>query len=344
MAAPRTLLGALRDTLRAKHYSPRTQEAYEAWVRRYVRFHGRRHPRELDVLALRDFLTHLARDAKVSASTQNQALAAIRFLYAEVLETPLPAPTDHLVAKRPRRLPTVLGPEEVTRVLDAMRGVPRLMARLLYGSGLRLMECCTLRVKDVDLSRGEITVRGGKGDADRRTMLPESLTRDLARHLAEVRRQHEADCAGGAGHVALPDALRRKLGPDASRRWEWQWLFPATRHYVDPETRERRRHHLHESVLQSAVLHAAREAGLTQRVTCHTFRHSFATHLLESGYDIRTVQELLGHRDVSTTMLYTHVLNRGGLGVRSPLDTAGRSPGRSAGRAAGAGRGRRRDR
>ena len=327
-----TLIEVLRDRLRALHYSPRTAEVYIAWVRRYVRFHDRRHPRDLGVVALRDFLTHLARDRKVSASTQNQALAAIRFLYEHVLEAPLAAPTDHLVAKRSRRLPTVLSVHDVGRLLGTMHGVPRLMAHLLYGSGLRLMECCTLRVKDVDLVRGEVTVRHGKGGTDRRTMLPEVLVGELRAHLARVRSQHERDVARGAGYVALPDALSRKLGPQAGRRWEFQWLFPATREYVDPMTRERRRHHLHESVLQSAVVQAARVAGITQRVTCHTFRHSFATHLLEAGYDIRTVQELLGHRDVSTTMIYTHVLNRGGLGVRSPLDGLGTGSERGGGR------------
>ncbi|MBK7908284.1 MAG: integron integrase [Gemmatimonadetes bacterium] len=320
MAQGPTLLAVLRDRLRTRHYSPRTAESYEGWVRRYVRFHGRRHPREMDVKELRDFLTHLARDLKVSASTQNQALAAIRFLYEVVLERPMAAPTDHLVAKRPTRLPTVLSAEDVDRVLGAMRGTPRLMAQLLYGSGLRVMECCTLRVKDLDPGRGELTVRRGKGGTDRRTMLPEGVLVGLREHLKEMREQHALDVARGAGYVALPGALRAKLGPESGRRWEWQWLFPATREYLDPESGERRRHHLHETVVQQSVTAAAREVGLSQRVTCHTLRHSFATHLLEAGYDIRTIQELLGHRDVSTTMIYTHVLNRGGLGVRSPLD------------------------
>lgn len=320
MADRPTLLGVLRDRLRSKHYSLRTAQAYELWTRRYIRFHGGRHPRSLDVLELRDFLTHLATDLHVAASTQNQALAAIRFLYEEVLERPLSAPTDHLVAKRRVRLPTVLSADDVGRVIATMRGTPQLMAHLLYGSGLRVMECCTLRVKDVDLDRREVLVRRGKGGVDRRTMLPESLVPGLSNHLRAARQRHARDVARGAGYVALPDALRTKFGPDAGRRWEWQWLFAATREYRDPETGERRRHHLHESVLQSAVVAAARAAGLNQRVTCHTFRHSFATHLIEAGYDIRTVQELLGHRDVSTTMIYTHVLNRGGLGVRSPLD------------------------
>lgn len=315
-----TLLSVLRDRLQTRRYSPRTIEAYERWVRRYIRFHRRRHPREMDVRELREFLTHLARDRRVSASTQNQALAAIKFLYDEVLERSIESPTDHLQAKRPRRLPVVLSAADVERVIDCLEGAPQLMARLLYGSGLRLMECCTLRVKDLDFGRGELTVRHGKGGTDRRTMLPEAVMPVLREHLREVRAQHELDLQRGAGFVVLPDALRTKLGPETARSWPWQWVFPATREYQDPTTGERRRHHLHESVVQSAVTAAARLAGLDQRVTCHTFRHSFATHLLESGYDIRTVQELLGHRDVSTTMIYTHVLNRGGLGVRSPLD------------------------
>lgn len=330
MSAARTLLETLRDRLVAKHYSPRTAQAYEGWVRRFIRFHGRRHPREMDLVELREFLTHLARDLNVSASTQNQALAAIRFLYEDVLSTPMSSPTDHLLAKRPKRLPTVLSAVDVARVIDQMRGTKQLMARLLYGSGLRVMECCTLRVKDLDLERGELTIRHGKGGHDRRTMVPEALVSELRNHLREIRARHTRDLKRGAGFVALPDALAVKLGPNSGQRWEWQWLFPATREYHDPDTGERRRHHLHESVLQAGVIAAARAAGLDQRVTCHTFRHSFATHLLEAGYDIRTVQELLGHRDVSTTMIYTHVLNRGGLGVRSPLD--GLSPSRRRGR------------
>ena len=320
MPSPPTLLQVLRDRLTAKHYSPRTLEVYEQWVRRFIRYHRRRHPREMDVAELRDFLTYLARDRKVSASTQNQALAAIRFLYEVVLERPMAAPTDHLIAKRPLRLPNVLSTDDVRRVIERMPGVSQLMARVLYGSGLRVMECCTLRVKDLDLDRGELTVRDGKGGRDRRTMIPESLLAEIRSHLRSRKVQHDRDVKRGAGYVALPDALRAKFGPESGRRWEWQWLFAATREYRDPGTGERRRHHLHETVLQSAVVAASGAAGLSQRVTCHTFRHSFATHLLEAGYDIRTVQELLGHRDVSTTMIYTHVLNRGGLGVRSPLD------------------------
>ena len=320
MPASRTILSVLRDRILAKHYSRRTEEAYAHWVRRFVRFHGRRHPRELGATHVRDFLTHLARDRQVSASTQNQALAALLFLYRDVLEMAMAAPLDHLHAKRPHRLPVVLSRDEVARVLEAMRDTPRLMASLLYGSGLRLLECCQLRVKDVDLARGEVVVREGKGRKDRVTMLPERLADRLRAHLAAVERMHVAEVARGGGYVVLPGALRAKLGNLAARSWPWQWVFPASRAYRDRVTGALHRHHLHESVLQREVSSAARVAQLNKRVTCHTFRHSFATHLLESGYDIRTVQELLGHKDVRTTMIYTHVLNRGGLGVRSPLD------------------------
>jgi integron integrase len=269
---------------------------------------------------VRDYLTHLARDRHVSASTQNQALAALLFLYRNVLDMPLTIPGDHLQAKRPIRLPVVLTPEEVVQVLEAIDGVSGLVARLLYGAGLRLLEGCSLRVKDLDLARREVLVRSGKGQKDRRTVLPGSLVVPLTEHLKTVRLRHEGDLRSGGGFVALPEALRRKLGDAAARSWPWQWVFPASRPYCDDRTGEWRRHHLHETVLQRAVPEAARAAGLSKRVMCHTFRHSFATHLLERGYDIRTVQELLGHRDVRTTMIYTHVLNRGGLGVRSPLD------------------------
>ena len=265
------------------------------------------------------YLTHLATVRRVSASTQNQALSALLFLYRAVLGRDLDWLDDVVRAKRPRRLPVVLAGREVRRLLDAMEGVPRLMASVIYGSGLRLMECATLRVKDVDLDRQEIRLRDGKGQRDRVTMLPASLVPQLREHLASGRAVHARLVAAGRGHVALPDALARKY-PNASREWKWQWVFPATRSYRDPETAQLRRHHLHETVLQRAVKVAAAKAALTKRVTCHTLRHSFATHLLEAGYDIRTIQELLGHRSVATTMIYTHVLNKGGRGVRSPLD------------------------
>ncbi len=331
MKHARTLLSVLRERILAKHYSKRTLEAYSHWVRRFVRFHGRRHPRELGPPAVRDFLTHLARDDGVSASTQNQALAALLFLYREVLDLPMAASLDHLHAKRPQRLPVVLTRAEVDDALAQLTGTPQLMAGLLYGSGLRLMECCQLRVKDLDLTRRELVVREGKGQKDRITMVPQQLVRPLESHLAGTRGQHERDVRAGAGFVELPDALRRKLGASAARHWAWQWVFPATRTYRDDVSREVRRHHLHESVLQRAVTVAARSARVSKRVTCHTFRHSFATHLMESGYDLRTIQQLLGHKDIRTTMIYTHVLNRGGLGVRSPLDQLPGRPDQSAG-------------
>jgi integron integrase len=265
------------------------------------------------------FLSNLAVDRGVSASTQNQALSAILFLYEHVLGMELEWLEGVVRAKAPPRLPVVLTRAEVRAILNALEGMPRLVGTLLYGSGLRLLECLRLRVKDLDFGRGEIVVRGGKGDRDRRTMLPTGVRAALTEHLRRVRAQHEADLAGGAGWVELPGALARKY-PSAGREWPWQWVFPATRFYRDPVTGQRRRHHLHETVMQRAMRIATLRAGTTKPATCHSFRHSFATHLLEDGYDIRTVQELLGHRDVSTTMIYTHVLNRGGRGVLSPAD------------------------
>jgi integron integrase len=315
-----TLLSVLRDRIRARHYSERTAQAYASWVRRYVKYYRGRHPRDLGEREVREFLTHLARDGQVSASTQNQALAALLFLYRDVLEIPTAASIGHLHAKRPHRLPEVLTRDEVDAVLREMTGTPRLMALLLYGSGMRLMECCMLRVKDIAFARGELLIRGGKGQRDRVTMLPERAQAPLRAHLERVRRQHERDVAAGAGYVWLPNDLRNKLGAPAARSWPWQWVFPATRTYKDEATGERRRHWLDKSVLQRQVTAAGRVARIGKRVGCHVFRHSFATHVLAAGYDIRTVQELLGHRDVRTTMIYTHVLNRGGLGVRSPLD------------------------
>jgi integron integrase len=316
--APR-LLDALADAIRVRRYSPRTHAAYRAWVVAYVRFHGRVHPRELGQAHVTEFLTHLASTRRVAASTQAQARAALLFLYAHVLGTPVGWLDGVVQAKRPARLPVVLSPEQVTAVLGELRGTARLVVHLLYGSGIRLMEACTLRVKDVSLADRTIRVRGGKGDRDRVTMLPEALCRPIEVHLDRVRRLHVRDVLRGGGYVVLPGAYSRKA-PGAATDWRWQWLFPATREYRDPATGRRHRHHLHESLIQRAVLAAGRAAGLSQRVTPHVFRHSFATHLLDAGYDIRTIQELLGHRDVSTTMIYTHVLNRGGRGVRSPLD------------------------
>jgi integron integrase len=316
---PKKLLDQVREAIRVKHYSIRTEEAYVNWIKRYIFFHHKRHPREMGVAEIEAFLTHLAVDQHVAASTQNQALHALLFLYREVLKIDLERPVDAVRAKRPKRLPTVLTKAEVRQVLESMSGTHQLMAKLLYGSGLRLMECLRLRVKDLDFAQRQIIVRNGKGHKDRVTMLPESLIPDLQRHLHHVKLIHEEDLAKGYGSVYLPDALERKY-PNANREWLWQYVFPATQLSKDPRSGEMRRHHLHESSLQKAVRQAARLAGIPKRVTCHTFRHSFATHLLEDGYDIRTVQELLGHEDVKTTMIYTHVLNRGGLAVRSPLD------------------------
>lgn len=320
--APPRLLARVRAAIRVRHYSPRTEEAYVWWIRRFVHFAGDRHPSVLGAGEVERFLTDLAVRHDVSAATQAQALSALLFLYRDVLETPLPELAGVTRAKRPKRLPTVLSRDDVHRVLGALASLAapyHLVVLLLYGAGLRLLEALQLRVKDVDPGRGELLVRGGKGAKDRVTVFP-AIARDaFAAHLARVHAQHLRDLRDGGGRVALPGALDRKL-TTAGAAWSWQWVFPATSRYVDPATGERRRHHLHETAVQRAVRDAALRAGLAQRVTCHTFRHSFATHLLEAGADIRTVQELLGHADVRTTMIYTHVLNRGGLGVVSPAD------------------------
>ena len=313
------LLDRVRDAIRARHYSRRTEKAYVGWVRRFVLFHGKRHPSEMGQAEVSAFLSHLAVQGGVSASTQNQALSALLFLYRDVLGNDIGWLDDVVRAKRPERVPTVLSREEVAAVLGHLRGPEALIAALLYGAGLRLLEGCRLRVKDVDLARGEIVVRDGKGARDRVTMLPRRIVPELAAQLERVRRQHTDDLAQGRGSVEMPDALERKY-PRAAFELAWQWVFPATRHYRDPASGLERRHHLHESVVQKAVRAAVQHAGIARRASCHTLRHSFATHLLEAGYDIRTIQELLGHQDVSTTMIYTHVLNRGGRGVRSPLD------------------------
>ena len=320
------LLDQVRDAIRTRHYSYRTEEAYVAWIRRFILFHDKRHPAEMGPPEITQFLTALAVERHVSASTQNQALAAVLFLYQQVLGCAPGWLGDIVRAKRPERLPVVLTRPEVQALLAALDGVAWIMAVLLYGSGLRLMECLRLRVKDVEFDRHEILVREGKGNKDRVTMLSAAVVPKLRVHLEGVRRLHAADLAAGFGRVLLPDALARKY-PNADREWRWQWVFPATTISADPRGGERRRHHQHETVPQRAIREARRHAGITKPVGPHTLRHCFATHLLEAGYDIRTVQELLGHRDVKTTMIYTHVLNRGGRGVPSPADgLLGRDP------------------
>jgi integron integrase len=309
----------LRAACRTRHLSSRTEEAYCHWTRRFIAEHLMRHPATLGPADVAAFLTTLATRDHVSASTQNQALCALLFLYAHVIRQPLGTLPVVTRVRTPPRLPVVLTRGEVRQLLGRLEGVPRLVAALLYGSGLRLLEGLSLRVKDLDLERLEITVRQGKGRKDRKTMLPASMATDLCSHLHTVKRQHEADLAAGLGRVVLPDALDVKY-PNAGHSWPWQFVLPAARICRDARWGPPSRFHLHESVIQRAVADASRTAGLPKRVSCHTLRHSFATHLLEDGYDIRTVQELLGHADVTTTMIYTHVLNRGGLGVRSPAD------------------------
>jgi integron integrase len=313
------LLPRVRATCRLRQLSRRTEQAYLSWIRRFVRFHRLRHPVDMGEAEVLAFLTHLAERGRVAHSTQMQALSALVFLYRDVLRRPL-GPIRGLVrASGPRRMPAVLTAAEVSRVMARLEDDPRLIAMLLYGAGLRLTEALTLRVKDLDLARGEIRLRRGKGAKDRVTVLPERLCAPLAAHLERVREQYRRDLAAGGGRVELPGALERKA-PAWAASWAWQWVFPAHRQYRDRVTGEPRRHHLDPTVVQRALAEAVRMSGIGKRATCHTLRHSFATHLLESGYDIRTVQELLGHSDVSTTMIYTHVLNRGGLGVRSPVD------------------------
>lgn len=319
MAHPPKLLDLVRAALRRKHYSLRTETTYIGWIKRYIRFHRMIHPRDLGPAAIESFLTHLAVDQKVAASTQNQALSALLFLYRDVLAIELDLRIDAVRAKKPTRLPAVLSSEEVQAVLRCLSGTHALMAQILYGSGLRLMECVRLRVKDLDFVHRQIVVREGKGMVDRITMLPDRLFGPLKDHLQGVQRLHWEDLSRGLGAVYLPFALERKY-PQANREWGWQYVFPSDRLSYDPRTGIRRRHHISESGLQKAVRQAGRTAGVVKPVSCHTFRHSCATHLLLHGYDIRTVQELLGHKDLETTMVYTHVLNRGGRAVRSPLD------------------------
>jgi len=316
---PPKLLDQVRDRLRVKHYSIRTETQYLQWIKRFILFHDKRHPREMGAVEVEAFLTHLAVAGRVAAATQNQALSALLFLYREVLNIDLPWLDKVVRAKQPQRLPVVLTRQEVTAILDRMTGVHGLMARLLYGTGMRLMECVRLRVKDVDFERAEIVVSDGKGAKDRITMLPQALIGPLQDHLRWRRQLFEDDKAKGRAAVYLPDALGKKY-PTAAVDWPWQYIFPSGSYSIDPRSGEERRHHIDEKLLQRAVKKAVQASGVAKLATPHTFRHSFATHLLQSGYDIRTVQELLGHADVATTMIYTHVLNKGGRGVTSPLD------------------------
>lgn len=317
--APSKLLDDVRTKARLLHLSYRTEETYLSTVRRFILFHGKRHPREMGTEEIRAYLAHLALEERVAASTQNVALHALLFLYREVLGIELPEVGELERARGPTKVPVVFTREEARAVLARLRGTHWMMASLLYGSGLRLMECVRMRVKDLDFDYRQLTVVDGKGAKDRRTVLPGSLIAPLREHLREVQRLHEGDLAAGYGAVLLPYALERKY-PGAATDWGWQYVFPASRRSFDPRGGIERRHHIDESGLQRAVRGAVKAAGITKRASCHTFRHSFATHLLEDGYDIRTLQELLGHSDVKTTMIYTHVLSRGGRGVRSPLD------------------------
>jgi integron integrase len=320
---PSLLGGRLGDRTRAimrrQHLSRSTERAYVSWIRRFWEYHGRVDPAELGSEHISEFLTWLAVRRGVAASTQNQAVAALLFYYRHVVGRQIEWLDDVVRSKQPKRLPVVLSRGEVVAVLEQMTGETKLMAMLLYGSGLRVSECCKLRVQDLDFDASQIVVRRGKGDKDRVTVLPQTLQPALCDQLIATRQRHRLDLEQGAGWVELPDAYARK-SPKAGREWPWQWVFPATRHYIHPETGQRRRHHLHQSVLQREVKSAVRSSGIAKRASCHTFRHSFATHLLEDGTDIRTLQTLLGHKDVSTTMIYTHVLNRGPSGVKSPVD------------------------
>jgi integron integrase len=331
------LLDRVREAIRARHYSLRTEEAYVGWIRRYILFHQKRHPLEMAEPEINAFVTHLAIDGPVSASTQTQALSALMFLYRHVLQKPLPDLDTVIRAKRPGRLPSVLTRGEVRRLLGRMHGTPRLVATLLYGTGMRLLECLRLRVKDLEFGNNRIVVRDTKGGEDRVVPFPVVARAEMPSWLSRVKRIHEKDLADGFGSVYLPDAIAKKF-PGAEREWGWQYVFPGEHRSHDPRGAEKgrppsaaseprtaagqpeRRHHLHETVIQRALRRAVVDVGISRRISCHTFRHSFATHLLEEGYDIRTIQELLGHRDVKTTMIYTHVLNRGVRGVRSPVD------------------------
>jgi integron integrase len=313
------LLDRLREALRSRHYSRRTEQTYCHWVKRFIFFHNMRHPAEMAEPEINAYLTQLAVKEKVSASTQNQALSALLFLYRHVLQREIGNLGEVIRARKPKRIPVVMTRDEVKAVLGHLHGDKGLMANLMYGAGLRLMECLRLRIQDVDFARNEITIRDGKGAKDRITMLPESLKAPLQDHLKKVKALHERDLADGWGRVEMPYALDRKY-PKAAADWRWQWVFPQENRWKNTRTGQEGRHHVHETILQRVVREAVCRSNIVKHVGCHTFRHSFATHLLENGYDIRTIQELLGHKDVSTTMIYTHVLNKGGHGVRSPVD------------------------
>lgn len=317
----RKLLDQLSDQIRLKQYSPRTEKTYRQWVREYILFHKKRHPNEMSVPEINQFITHLVVERKASASTQNQALSAVLFLYRNVLKIELDEKA--LIFTRPKkskRVPVILSPQEAHLMIENLTGPYKLLVQIMYGSGLRLMECLRLRVKDIDFENHRIIVYDGKGGDDRITMLPESIKAPLRQHLAQVKAIHQKDQAAGFGSVYMPFALEKKY-PSAHKQWLWQYAFPASKLYTDSETGVTRRHHIHETALQRSIREAARLARIHKHVTPHTFRHSFATHLLQNGYDIRTVQELLGHKDVKTTMIYTHVLQRGGMAVKSPLDS-----------------------
>ena len=316
---PKKLLDQVRDTVRLKHYSIRTEHSYVGWIKRYILYHDKRHPKDMREKEIEDFLTHLAVDLKVASSTQNQAFNALLFLYRQVLKIELKESINAIRARKPQKLPTVLTKSEALKLIAAMNSIYSLMATMMYGSGLRLMECLRLRVKDVDFAADQIMVRDGKGLKDRVTVLPKTIVPALTAHLEKVKMIHDNDLKDGLGSVYLPNALHRKY-KNAAREWGWQYVFPSKNVSKDTRSGAFRRHHMHESTIHKAVKRAARLAGISKRVSCHTFRHSFATHLLEADYDIRTVQELMGHSDVATTMIYTHVLNRPGVTVKSPAD------------------------
>ena len=317
---PKKLLEQVQDVIRLKHYSYQTEKTYIYWIRHYILFHDKRHPKDMGTPEIEAFLTNLAVNKNVAASTQNQALHAVLFLYKEVLKQDLDLKVDAVRAKKSKYLPTVLTKDEVFAIIKQMSGVHKLLVKLLYGKGLRLNEALSLRVKDIDFGQNQITVRDTKGHESRVTILPESIAEELKIHLQSVKILHQQDLEKGYGSVYLPFALERKY-VRAKYDWIWQFVFPSASISKDPRSREVRRHHLHESSLQKAVKQAVRASKIPKKISCHTFRHSFATHLLQNGYDIRTVQELLGHKDIKTTMIYTHVLNRGGKAVRSPLDS-----------------------